>query len=78
MVHEIAETSQKTTCAKSCMKYWANKPASKKVTTVLSARKVMGTIFWDSQDVICIEYLVKGKTVTGLYQAPKKLPARVK
>jgi len=32
-----------------------------------SAGKVMATVFWDSQGVIYIDYLEKGKTVTGLY-----------
>jgi len=29
----------------------------------------MATVFWDSQGVIYIDYLEKGKTVTGLYYA---------
>jgi Transposase. len=29
----------------------------------------MATVFWDSQGVIYIDYLKKGKTVTGLYYA---------
>ena len=29
----------------------------------------MATVFWDSQDVIYIDNLEKGKTVTGLYCA---------
>ena len=40
--------------------------APKKAKTVLSAGKVMATVFWDSQGVIYIDYLEKGKTVTGL------------
>jgi len=43
--------------------------APKKAKTVLSAGKVMATVFWDSQGVIYIDYLEKGKTVTGLYYA---------
>jgi len=43
------------------------KPAPKKARTVPSARKVMVTVFWDSQGVIYIDYLEKGKTFTGLY-----------
>jgi len=42
-------------------------PAPKKAMTVPSAVKVMATVFWDSQGVINIDYLEKGKTVTGLY-----------
>ena len=40
--------------------------APKKAKTVLSAGKVMTTVFWDSQGVIYIDYLEKGKTITGL------------
>jgi len=29
----------------------------------------MATVFWDSQGLIYIDYLEKGKTVTGLYYA---------
>ena len=43
--------------------------APKKAKTVRSAGKVMATVFWDSQDVIYIDYLEKGKTNTGLYYA---------
>ena len=38
--------------------------AWKKAKTVLSAGKVMATVFWDLQGVIYIDYLEKGKTVT--------------
>jgi Transposase. len=38
--------------------------APKKANTVLSAGTVMATIFWDSQGVIYIDYLEKGKMVT--------------
>ena len=37
--------------------------------SVLSAEKVMATVLWDSQDVIYIDYVEKGKMVTGLYYA---------
>jgi Transposase. len=43
--------------------------ALKKANTVLSAGKVLATVFWDSQGVIFINYLEKGKAVTGLYYA---------
>ena len=29
----------------------------------------MATIFWDSRDIILIDYLQKGKTITGEYYA---------
>ena len=38
--------------------------APKKVKTVISTGKVMATVFWDSQGVIYIDYVEKGKTVT--------------
>ncbi|KMQ82022.1 mariner transposase, partial [Lasius niger] len=43
--------------------------APKKAKTVPSAGKVMATIFWDSRDIIFIDYLEKGKTITGQYYA---------
>ena len=43
------------------------KCASKKAKTVLSAGKVMATVFWDSQGIILIDYLEIGKTITGTY-----------
>jgi len=52
-------------------KQWTSpgEPAPKKAKTVPSAGMVMVTVFWDSQGVIYIDYLEKGKTVTGLYYA---------
>ena len=41
--------------------------APKKAKTVTSAGKVMATIFWDSYGIILIDYLQKGKTITGEY-----------
>lgn len=43
--------------------------APKKAKTVKSADKVMATVFWDSQGIILIDYLEKGKTITGQYYA---------
>ena len=43
---------------------------SKKAKTVFSAGKVVATVFWDSHGVILIDYLQKGKTITGEYFAP--------
>ncbi|GFY25144.1 histone-lysine N-methyltransferase SETMAR [Trichonephila clavipes] len=52
-------------------KQWTakGKPAPKKAKTVLSAGKVMVTVFWDSHGVILIYYHQKGKTITGAYYA---------
>jgi len=43
--------------------------APKKAKTVASAGKVMATVFWDTQGIVHIDYLEKGKTVTGQYYA---------
>lgn len=37
--------------------------------TVKSAGKVMATVFWDARGIIFIDYLEKGKTITGEYYA---------
>ena len=37
--------------------------------TVPSAGKVMATVFWDSRGAMLIDYLEKGKTITGAYYA---------
>lgn len=39
----------------------------KKFKQSLSANKVMATVFWDARGVIHIDYLEKGKTITGEY-----------
>lgn len=41
--------------------------APKKAKTVISAGKVMATVFWDAQGIIFIDYLEKGRTITGQY-----------
>ena len=41
--------------------------APKKAKRVPSAGKVMATVFWDSQGIILIDYLEKGRTITGQY-----------
>jgi len=41
--------------------------APKKAKVGLSANKVMATVFWDACGVIHIDYLQKGKTITGEY-----------
>lgn len=40
-------------------------PTPKKFKAIPSAGKVMGSIFWDSQGVVMIEYLSRGATITG-------------
>jgi histone-lysine N-methyltransferase SETMAR len=48
-------------------KQWvpSGESAPKKAKTVPSAGKVMATVFWDSQAIILINYLEKGKIITG-------------
>jgi histone-lysine N-methyltransferase SETMAR len=48
-------------------KQWvpSGESAPKKAKTVPSARKVMATVFWDSQGIMLINYLEKSKTMTG-------------
>jgi len=50
-------------------KQWimSGESAPKKAKTILSAGKVMATVFWDSQGIILIDYLQKGKTITEEY-----------
>lgn len=43
--------------------------APKKSKTVSSAGKVMATVFWDSQGIIFIDYMEKGKTIRNVYYA---------
>lgn len=43
--------------------------SQKKAKTVSSARKVVATVSGDSQGVVLMDYLVKGKTTTEYYAA---------
>jgi len=43
--------------------------AAGQVPQIASAGKVMATVFWDSERVLMIDYLERGKTVTGVYYA---------
>ena len=54
-------------------KQWKNPGSSspKKFKKVLSAGKVMVSIFWDSQGVIMIDYLEQGRTINGANYAGK-------
>jgi len=40
-------------------------PTKKKPKTVSSAQKIMGTIFWDAEGCILIEFLETGKTINA-------------
>jgi histone-lysine N-methyltransferase SETMAR len=50
-------------------KHWteAGCSAPKKTSLVLSAGKVMASVFWDAEGILLIDYLEKGKTITGEY-----------
>jgi histone-lysine N-methyltransferase SETMAR len=39
----------------------------KKTKSVPSARKVMASVFWNAEGILFIDYLEKGKTITGEY-----------
>jgi histone-lysine N-methyltransferase SETMAR len=41
--------------------------APKKTRSVPSAGKVMALVFWDAEGILLINYLEKGKTITGKY-----------
>jgi histone-lysine N-methyltransferase SETMAR len=73
--HHTPETKQQS------MQWIAvGEPAPKKAKVVLSAGKVMATVFWDSRGIILIDYLAKGKTINGQYYAAllDKLKATIK
>jgi histone-lysine N-methyltransferase SETMAR len=44
-------------------------PPPKKAKAVMSAGKVMASVFWDSEGVLLVDYLQKGHTITGTYYA---------
>jgi hypothetical protein len=41
--------------------------APKKTRSVLSAGKFIASVFWDAEGILFIDYLEKGKTITGEY-----------
>jgi histone-lysine N-methyltransferase SETMAR len=50
-------------------KQWTEAGCSvpKKTRSVPSAGKVMASVFWDTEGILFIDYLEKGKTITGKY-----------
>lgn len=62
--HYTPETKQQS-------KMWTSpgESAPKKAKSVLSAGKVMATVFWDARGIIYIDYLEKGRTINGPYYA---------
>ena len=63
-------------------KQWkhATSPPPVKFRKIASAGKVMASVFWDSEGILMIDYLERGKTVTGVYYADqiRKLRAAIK
>jgi histone-lysine N-methyltransferase SETMAR len=43
--------------------------APKKTRSVPSAGKIMASVFWDAEGILFIDYLERGKTITGEYYA---------
>jgi hypothetical protein len=41
--------------------------APKKISSDQSAGKLMASVFWDAEGILFIDYLEKGKTITGEY-----------
>lgn len=60
--HYTPETKQQS-------KQWveAGGSAPKKAKSIASAGKVMASVFWDAKGILLIDYLEKGKTITGQY-----------
>lgn len=60
--HYTPETKQQS-------KQWvkAGGPAPKKAKSIPSAGKVMASVFWDAKGILLIDYLEKGRTITGKY-----------
>jgi hypothetical protein len=50
-------------------KQWTEAGCSmpKKTRSVPSAGKVTASVFWDAESILFIDYLEKGKTITGEY-----------
>ncbi|XP_017794503.1 PREDICTED: uncharacterized protein LOC108576094 [Habropoda laboriosa] len=42
-------------------------PPPKKAKSILSAGKVMASIFWDAKGILLVNYLPRGRTITGQY-----------
>lgn len=50
-------------------KQWigAGEACPRKAKSIQSAGKVMASVFWDAKGILLVDYLAKGKTVTGQY-----------
>ena len=59
-LHTRIQTAVKTLTEASCS-------APKKTRSVPSAGKVMVSVFWDAEGILSIDYVERGKTITGEY-----------
>jgi len=61
-------------------KQWKHVTSSTPFRKIASAGKVMASVFWDSEGVLMIDYLERGKTVTSVYYAEliRKLRSAIK
>jgi len=51
----------------------------KKTRSIPSARKVMASVFWDAEGILFIDYLEKGKIMTGiLFQSLTRLDEKIR
>jgi histone-lysine N-methyltransferase SETMAR len=55
-------------------------PRPQKAIRKLSANKVLATVFWDNKGVLLVDFLKKGRTITGEYYAKllEKLLRRIR
>ncbi|CEF59956.1 Transposase, type 1 family-containing protein [Strongyloides ratti] len=44
-----------------------NSPPPKKVKSMFPSRKVMASIFWDSKEILLMDFFPSGQTITGEY-----------
>jgi len=60
--HHTPESKQQS-------KQWKRQgsPPPKKAKALLSAKKVMASVFWDCKGVIMVDYLAKGETISSAY-----------
>jgi len=78
-VHYVTPKSKRS----SMQWHHAGSPKPKKSKTMFSAGKVMATIFWDSEDVLYVDFLTEHRTInveyySALVEGPVKTAIRNK